>query len=161
VIEEVDAQQLPGLDQLPCEEEVIGGGRRVPRGMVVKHDDARCMVVESKAENIAGRDVRRVQRSYVDLPLADDPILGVELDCAETLLNLMAVACKERRSKSLRVTDGIATGRFPDDASSTKLEGRGNPGRICLADARLARVGTPLAPRERHEAVAQYGPRDF
>src|SRR5258707_708608 len=96
VIDDVDAERLPRLHKFPREEEVVAGRRRVTRGVVVKDDDARCVVIEGEAEDVPRGDRRGVQCPNIDLTLPDDAVLRIEVDRAQALLNVVAVADDER-----------------------------------------------------------------
>src|SRR6266545_7363402 len=102
--------------------------------MVVEHNRARGIFFKSEAKDVAGRDGGRSESPDIDLALADDPMMRVEVDGTEPLLHVVRIAADESRCKRRRLAHRLlASIAEPCDAPS-QLERRANAGHACRAE---------------------------
>src|SRR5438477_351836 len=76
VVEDVDIQQAPGLDDLPRDGDVLRGWRRVTTGMVVSQDDSGRLLAHRLAKHLADPNDRAVQAPQRDLADVDHAVFG-------------------------------------------------------------------------------------
>ena len=135
VVEQLDVEQTARGEGLGRQVEVVRGGRRVARRMVVDQDHARRVEPDGVAEELADTHQRRADVALVDRRDAQDVVLGVEHHDPQ-LLAFEATHLEDQPIRDVvRAADRPARGRPVGEQPAPELEGRDQLGRLGFADA--------------------------
>lgn len=78
MVKQVDAQQLGSLVGIFCHPHILRRGCRIPAGVDMRNDDARCVDPHRFFEQLSQAYVDRVEAAAIDHNRVGDPVLGVQ-----------------------------------------------------------------------------------
>ena len=87
MVKHLDSNDLPSLDQLPCQPEILSRWCTVAARMVVADDNRRRLGQDRRAEDLTGMDQTGIHNPNRDDLLVQQMIPGVETEDTEDLLS--------------------------------------------------------------------------
>lgn len=126
VVEDGDAEEIAGCDELLRDEDVLWAGARVTGGVVVRDDDPGGVEHDGLAEDFAGAQIDVGNAAGDDAGGADEAVLGVEGEDEHFLFRLAHDAgSKEPKDGFGRVHEGAGIGVHVAGAAA-QFDGGGN-----------------------------------
>ncbi len=86
MIQYINIQQFPGLDDGTCYHNIIGAGGWISAGMVVDNDQSWGISPNGRLEDLPHVYLRRIDRTFIDLDNIQYPVSRIEQDYAQMFL---------------------------------------------------------------------------